>query len=493
MAQSGELEQAVEATSILDTAEAGPRAVRGAALRVMATVASILLSVGAAALLTRHLGAVGYGRFNVVVSVSALVTGVAEAGLSAIGVREYSVRTGADRAQMIASFAGMRLAFAALGLGVSLAFGLVAGYPGVMIGGLALTGLGMALLALQQTWNIPLIVGLRFGWVSALDVGRLAGQTALTALFVILGGGLTAFYAIPIPVGVALLVAMVPMVRGRVPLLPSISFERWKHVARLIAPYAAATAVSTIYVYVATVVMSLAANANQVGYFSVSFRIFLVLGGIAAPAVSTVFPILARAARDDQARLELVTRGVLESSLIFGAWLAILTGLCAPLAVQIVAGGKFDPSVGVLQIQAAAVAGSFIAAASTQTMLSMHRNRPLVVLAATALAVSAALTAALAPSLGAKGGAIANLAGEGIAAVGSLTVLARASRGFLPSARVVAWVLAAAGAALMLALVPGVPQVPLGAGATVVFFGLLLAGRAIPAELLAALRRSRRA
>jgi PST family polysaccharide transporter len=230
--------------------------------------------------------------------------------------------------------------------------------------------------------------------------------------------------------------------------------------------------------------MSLTASETDVGYFSAAFRVFIVLGGVAIPAVTIAFPVLARAARDDRERLAYATSRLLDSALIFGGWLALMTFLCAPLAIHVVAGPKFEPSVDVLRIQSLAVLGSFIAATGIQTIISVDRIKPLIWVALGALLLSAGLTAALVSELGAQAGAVANVAGEMIAGGSALWLLWHIDRRFVPSGRVAVCVTAAAAVAAAPALIPSIPQVVLGAVATAAFFAVLLILRAIPRELL---------
>src|SRR6185437_3262098 len=98
------------------------------------------------------------------------------------------------------------------------------------------------------------------------------------------------------------------LVRGTVPLWAAFSWEGWKPLLRMIAPYATAVAVSSIYVYLAAVVMSLVASDVEVGLFSAAFRVFIVIGGIPLLLVGSAFPILARAARDEAAVRDLGAR-----------------------------------------------------------------------------------------------------------------------------------------------------------------------------------------
>ena len=63
-------------------------------MRVSAFFVGSLFSVGAAALLLRHLGVVEVGRYTTAMSLSAVVAGLTDLGLTAIGIRELAVLHG---------------------------------------------------------------------------------------------------------------------------------------------------------------------------------------------------------------------------------------------------------------------------------------------------------------------------------------------------------------------------------------------------------------
>jgi O-antigen/teichoic acid export membrane protein len=179
------------------------------------------------------------------------------------------------------------------------------------------------------------------------------------------------------------------------------------------------------------------------------------------------------------------------TALIGGAWLALMTALLAQLAIDVVAGPEFQPSVDVLRIQSIAVLGSFLVIAATHVLISLARYRDLLVLSGMALVLSAGLTLTLAPEMGAQGGAIANAGGEGLAALLGLAFLARAEGGMripLTTVAKVALALVAGGALILL----GLPQVVTAALATLVFGAVLLLLHAIPDELLDAVPLLRR-
>jgi O-antigen/teichoic acid export membrane protein len=445
-------------------------------------IASLFGVVGVAAL-TRHLAPADYGRYSVVQALLAIVAGVAEAGLVNIGIAEYTSRRGADRDATFRNIQGMRIAAGALGMVVALAFGVVAGYPGVMLTGTILMGTATVLLAVQTTLAIPLIAGLRWGWATAFDVARQAVQVALFLVLVAAGAKLLPFYAVGIPVGIVVLVANLLLVRGRAPLLPAFEWERWRPLLKLVAPYAAAVAVASVYVSVASVTMSLVASPTEVGWFSAPFRIYLVIAGIPTLLVGAAFPILTRTAGDDPERHGYATNRMLVAMLIAGAWAAMMTAVLARRGIDVVAGGGYEPSVPVLRIQAIAVFAGFVTVTVGTVLISMRRFGDLLRTSAIALVVSVVVTLALVDSQGAQAGGIANAAAETLSAVAATWFLLRAQRHARFPLSLLPRLALAAALAGAVALAP-VADFVQAAGMTIVFFAALHVMHAIPDELL---------
>ena len=124
-------------TGILETREAGGRVIRGGAMRAGGYLVGIVLSVVPAALLLRHLGVEDTGRYVTVLALVAIAGGIVEGGMTAVGVREASVRTGADRDRALGNIAGLRLTLTTIAMALAVGFAALAGYDGVMVLGTA--------------------------------------------------------------------------------------------------------------------------------------------------------------------------------------------------------------------------------------------------------------------------------------------------------------------------------------------------------------------
>jgi O-antigen/teichoic acid export membrane protein len=471
----------------LDSPAAGGRVIRGGALRVATHVAGVVLGIGSAALMTRHLGVEDFGKYVIVTSLIAMVAGLSEAGVATIAAREFATREPAERNKLIANVLGIRVAVACLGVVAAAGFAVLADYDRAMILGTLLAGVGLVLGTAQQTYAIPIGVALRFGWLSALDLLRQAAFVALVVVLVFADAGLLPFLAATIPASAAALALAVPLVHRTAPLLPRFDRAEWLRVGRLVGVYAAAAAVGTIYVSAVVVTTSLVGTDDQSGYLGAAFRVFTVLVAIPILLVGSAFPVLARAASTDRERLQYAIQRLIDIALIAGTWVALSTVLGADVAIELVAGGDFQPAVPVLQIQGVALLASFLAITGALVLVALHRHMALLIGNVVALVGSIVLTAVLVQSSGAKGAAVATLLGEA-GLVGLYAIALFGSRAVRYDLELVPRVAAAGLLAFVLVFTP-LDRVPLLVVSTLVYWGALYLLRGIPHEVIAALRR----
>ena len=256
---------------------AGPRALRGSALRSAGYAATVALALVAAPLLIRHLGIATFGRYTTVIAIVTIVGGLSDAGLVNVALREWATRKGEDRAIVMRRLLGIRSKLSAGGVAIGVAFALLAGYSTTLVLGTLIAGIGMVLQATANVLTVPLQGELRFGWAAIIDVTRQAVSVVLIVALVLAGASLLPFFVVAIPAGLAALALTAMLVRRQIPLAPILRGpERWPLI-RDTLPYAAAIAVNTVYFRVTIVVMSLIAAAEETGYFATSFRVTEVL------------------------------------------------------------------------------------------------------------------------------------------------------------------------------------------------------------------------
>ena len=481
----------VHGDDLLASAQAGPAAARGGALRVGGYAIGAALSIVSAALLFRHLGVRDSGRYVTATTIVALFAGLTDAGLWSIAVRELSSSTRSRARLLMRDIMGLRLVLSGAAGLAAVVFTAAAGYPRVVVAGVAVAAFGTLLVSVQLTWSAALAARLRFGWIAGLDLVRQVVMVVGIVVLALAGAGLLPFLALAVPAAVAVLVPTAMLVRGEVSLVPRFARGEWKRLMHDVLPFAAATAAGALYFSIALILLSLISDEQQTGYFGASFRVIAVLFGLPGLIVGAALPIFARAAGDDPQRLRFGVQRVVDSTTIFGAVVVLGVFVGAGDVIAIVAGPDFEPAAVVLQIQCLGLLGSFVTAVLVYALLSLGRTRAILLLSLGPLVLNVVLTIALAPAHGAVGAAIATVVGELVLACAAAVVLRRAMAPhaieLTPVVRAI--VLAVPFAAL--ALVGGVPPLLLAGGSVTLYLAATWALGWIPDGLLKDLRAPR--
>jgi O-antigen/teichoic acid export membrane protein len=480
--------------NVLDTPAAGGLIIRGGVLRLGSFVAVVLLSLIPIVLLTRYLSVASFSAYTTVVSLVSVVTAVTDVGMSNLGTREFAVREGAERDELMRNLLGLRVALTLIGVVFATLFAVLAGYDVELLIGTLLASLATIALVYQHTLSIPLSAELRLGTLSALELARQVLTVVVIVALVVLGAGVLPLLAVTLVVYGLLVPVTAALVRGRMSLRLELRPHHWLSLLRLTVSFSLAAAVGTIYVYTAQIITSLVASQYQGGLVALSFRVYIVLATVPGLLVGGALPLLARSARDDRERLAYALQRIFEVSLILGVATALGVLAGAPFIVAISGGSKYTGAVAVLQIQGLAMIASFLVAAWGYVLLSIKRYGALLAVNAAALLVSCVLTLVLAASEGGQGAALATLLGESTLAVGYILVLLQGHPELRPNIAVLPKVVLAAIPAAALALSLGsLPSVVLTAIVLAVYGLIILVTRATPEEITELLPRFRRA
>ncbi len=476
-------EEAMSA-DVLDTTAAGRLVIRGGALRFGSYVGIVGLSIVSAALLTRHLGVARFGKYTTVLSLVGVVSVVTDAGMSNLGTREYAVRSGASRDDLMRDLLGLRVALTLLGVLLATGFALAAGYDTALLAGTVAAGLATVALVFQHTLSIPLTAALRLGTVSLLDLARQAGTVGAIVVLIVLGAGVFPLLAATLVVNLLLVPLTGALVRGQISMRMELRPRHWLSLLRLTVAFSLATAVGTIYIYTAQILTSLVASEHQNGLFAASFRVFIVTAGVPGLLVGGALPLLARAARDDRERLAYALQKIFEVSLILGvaATLGMLGG--AQFIIRVIAGAQYAEAAGVLRIQGIAMIATFLTSVWGFALISLKRYGGLLAANGAAFAVSCILTLTLAAAHGAHGAALATVCGEATLAAGSLLVLVLGHPEFRPRLAILPKVAVAAVPAIAVALASGLPSLVRALLAVAIYGALIALTRAVPQEIV---------
>jgi O-antigen/teichoic acid export membrane protein len=413
----------------------------------------------------------------------AIVAAFSDLGLTGVGVRELSMRPPAERWPLARDLLGLRIALTLAGGVVIVAIAWVA-YSPTLAAGVALACVGLLLQATQDNFALPLVVGLRLGSVSALELSRQVLTTVFTIALVLAGASLVPFLGISIPVGAIVLLATAVLVRGTRSLRPTFSFSRWHRFLSPMLPYSAAIAASSLYFRASILLVSVLGTATELGYFSASYRIIEVLTAIPALLVGSALPIFARAGSEDHDRLGYALGRVFEVSLIVGAWVAVSVAVGAPLAIAIVGGPSFKPAVPVLALQGIGLGAMFVSLVWANGLLGLGLYRVILAISVSGLVFTAALVAILVALDGAQGAAIGTAAGEIVLAILQCLAVVRRRPVLRPSLRILPGVVLATVLGLTPLAMTGIPVIARLAVSTALFAAALLLTRAYPPELI---------
>lgn len=473
-----------EEVDLLRSAEAGPRVVRGGALRGIGYVAGLLLVAGGSVLLLRYLGVADFGRYVTVTALIGIVSGVTDAGLTLIGARELSIaRTAGERRDLLSHLISLRLLLTPIGVIGATLFAIIAGYDHTMVYGTVLAGMGVVLVSTQATLLLPLVVELKY---VRLTIAELLKQTVTVGgmgVLVIAGASLLPFFALQIVVGLVVILTT-PLIIGRGWWhAPRANPGRLRMLVREALPMATALALNVVYFRTLVIITSLIGTAVETGYVGTSYRIFEILLGVPTLVLGVAMPVLSAAGEEEGGqRLNYVMQRMTEVALAGSAFLAIMIVFLAKPVIVLLGGDAYKGAASVLRIQGFALIGLFLGQAWQMGLVSVRRQRDVAVANGVALVAVIVLGLTLIPPLGANGAGVAAVIAESLLASMLLVMLYRQK---LSPSLVFAWkVILASALALAPLLVPGLPEVIGAVIGAVLYVVTALVTRLVPPEVI---------
>ena len=176
-------------------------------------------------------------------------------------------------------------------------------------------------------------------------------------------------------------------------------------ILREAAPVALSLAVNVLYVRALIILMSLLASPLQTGYFATSYRVLEVFVSVPLLMLGSAFPVLAHAGDADEGRLAYALQRLAEVTLLTAVAIVLVLVIAAQPILDVLGGSKYDQAADVLRIQAFALLGAFLTQVWVTGLVSIRRQRALILTNCVALATALVLGASLIPVLDAKGAA----------------------------------------------------------------------------------------
>ncbi|MEH3053298.1 MAG: oligosaccharide flippase family protein [Patulibacter minatonensis] len=473
------------------------KVVRGGAIRTVGFAITNLIALGAAMILSRHLGDEGFGLYGSVMALITIIYGITDAGLNVVGARELSlVEPGEPRRRLTGVLLGIRLVLTTAGVGLAVLVALLLpSFTSTQVAGTFIAGVGSIAIAAVATLTLPALVELQNVRLLLVEVARQVIQLVGTVACVVAGSGLVAFFYVQASIGPLVLLGLPLLIGAGVYVRPRYDRREWTTMTRIALPIAIASVLSVLYLKVIVLIGSVVLSRADQGLLVMTSRAVEILSGLPLVIVGVVLPVVSLAARDDAARLRYVAQRLLESALILGILISLPLSFGARTVLRVLGGDAFLGATPALEIQAWMLLTVFVVQGSIVLLLALHQNRAIVLANVIGLASVVVLGSALLPAYGVEGGAVAVVAADVILMGAMLRAVLRSRlRGQLELGATPRILLAAALAIGAGLLCPG-PDVLVAAVSTIAFAVLLLVLRGAPPEaralLLSPLARAR--
>lgn len=351
-------------------------------------------------LVTRLLGAEGFGHYSIALVIVGLLGVAAELGINVLAVRELAA--GAPPGQRLAELLGLRLAVAVplLLLAPAIAW-LVPAYAPEVVTAASVLAVAQLLLLGAQLGGCYFQAKLRMDLVMAAEV---LGRVATLGLLWWSGDRMTqtsallrVVAAVAAGAGLSLACSTAFLLASGVVLRPTWAPSAWRRLGRAALPIGVAGVLLLVHFRADSVVLSLLRPAVEVGVYGIAYRILEILVTFPVMLSGILLPRFV-AERHDAAVLGVLFDMALRLVLAVAAPIAAYTALYAGDIVHVLAGRSgFEPAAVPLRILAAALPALFAGALAGMAAVAVDRQGSYARRLALAGAVSIALNFALVP------------------------------------------------------------------------------------------------
>lgn len=408
----------------------------------------LVIGAGSIAVLTRYLGPDDYGRFTLALMYMQLFGVLADVGLLTTVVRDISKQPERTE-ELVGNTLTLRLLLSLVAIALAAGISLILPYAHDVRVAIVLAG-GPLLLGMLNTSVVAVFQArLRMSRaVIAETVGRAAGF-GLTVAVAALDLG---FYAV---MGAAAGGALVTLAityslsRGLVRIRFLADRKLWRPLLAASLPLGLALAINELYFRADTLIISLSRPYEDVGFYTLAYRILEFTLALGTVFLTSVFPVLSnRVARGGPA----VTRTIqsaFDFFVIVGVPLAAGGAIAAPALVDLAAGSEFADAATPLQILLVAGALAWVNGVFGYALIAKERQLNALWLNVVGLTVNVGLNLALVPEYGIVAAAVITVGSELVILAGSYFLMQRHFEffprpGMLPPVLVAAAAMAAA-------------------------------------------------
>jgi O-antigen/teichoic acid export membrane protein len=420
------------------------RVASNTAVQVAGKAAVLGLGAVSIAVLTRYLGPDDYGRFTLALMYMQLFGVLADAGLYMTVVREIS-KEPARSEELVGNALTLRLLLSIIVIALGAALSLLLPYaPDVR---LAILLAGGPLLFGMLTSSLVTLLQSRLRMARAV-VGEVAGRAFALGLTLLVAWLDLGFYAVMgAAAGGAAATLLVTWLTTR--RLATVRFRAqpalWRPLLVVSLPLGLALAINEIYFRADTLIISLYEPYDEVGLYTLAYRILEFTLALGTIFLTTVFPLLSQAVAHDEPRALRTIQASTDLFVILGAPLVAGGLVLAPPIIELAGGTDFEDASTPLRILLAAGALSWVNGVFGFALIAKARQTSALWLNVSALAFNLGLNFLLIPRYGIVAAAAVTVASEALILAGSYFLMKR-HFSFFPRPRTLGPALVAAAA-----------------------------------------------
>ena len=390
------------------------------------SVGSLLIALGGVAVVritTHRLGPRDYGTFALIITYVTFFTMVADLGITAMTSIELGKQE-TDRSSVLSSALSFRIAVALILIPLiqGSAFILYPHETALFRVALAIMSLDVLFATLQVTLATAFIARVRGDRIAVLNVINRALYVVGIIVVAIKRGTYLEYICAYVGADFISAVMYAVAVKRSILLTWSANLGQWWQMAAVALPLGAIQIIGSIYLSVASIMVSLICTREQLGLYSLAFNAVVVVLTVPIFLMQALIPSLVEATKDVAQR---VVSGASYLAYCIGALLAVCGVVLRQDAVLALGGPKF-----ILAATPFAILFLTVPLTSLQTVygyagIALDRYRPLVRLGICALALNVTVNAILIPKFGPSGAATALVISESVSVVATYLLFRR--------------------------------------------------------------------
>lgn len=311
---------------------------------------SVILGFISVGLLTRYLGQEGFGNFNLAFAYFSFFGTIADWGLQLTMVRELAKKENLPK-EIYGTYFWLKLILVVFSTLLAIFCLLFFPYSKFLKIGIIFASLGAAVGVLNSYGTVIFQANLRLDLVTLVDLLAKIFTTGLIALFVFLKFG---FYSIinSILIGnLASTFMIIFLLKKFITYDLSFNFKLAKNLITKSLTVGFISVLSLLYFKVDTIILSLYRGAEEIGIYSLAYKILeniLVLWGF---YIASVYPILSKFLKESKKnKVKFLLEKSIKLGVGFGIIIFILGWIISPSLIEILGGERFKRSVIVLRL-----------------------------------------------------------------------------------------------------------------------------------------------